>query len=188
MGVSLCRISLGLLLPDDGSKPVTMTLAGRHGRNAELIAMEGLPVTGTEFGLSGLSLAWTWEERSYAIHLKPAIGVASHFQVLDDGTIAGPECSCHCGRTGDTPREPESVAARADADAKSRQVAPHGPPLIRGERLAHFAHEELLICLIGSLPCEEVVRDPAASRAWPRRRHLPVLATTALATSTDDTR
>ena len=36
----------------------------------------------------------------------------------------------------DTPREPETVAALADADADSQQVAPRGPPLTHGEKEA----------------------------------------------------
>ena len=36
----------------------------------------------------------------------------------------------------DTPSVPEQVAALADADADSQQVAPRGPPLTRGEREA----------------------------------------------------
>ena len=127
-----CRAAVSIedyILPDDGSMPVIMTLAGHHGRNAGVIAMEGLPVISTEFGLRGLSLAWTWEEGSYAIYLKPATGVALHFQVLADGTVVGPESSYHCERTDDVPRKLVNLAEPTDADASSLQMARRDMPL-----------------------------------------------------------
>jgi hypothetical protein len=135
-----CRVALSVgdyILPDDrSSMPVIMTLAGHHGRNAGFIDMEGLPVISTNFGVRGLSLAWTWDEGSSALYLKPANGVASHFQLLRDGTVVGPESSYHCKRTGDKWRASENLAARAEADATSPLVARLSAPLTRGEKEA----------------------------------------------------
>ena len=127
-----CRAAVSVgdhVLPDNGSMPVTMTLAGNHGRNAGLIDMEGLPVIGTKFRLKGQSLAWTWEEDSYAVYLKPATGVASHYQLLGDGTVVGPESNYQCERSDDNPRKPGNLAAPADADASSLQMARRDVPI-----------------------------------------------------------
>ena len=112
----------GYILPDDGSMPVIMTLVGHHGRNAGFIDMVGLPVIGTKFGVRGLSLAWTWEEGSSAVYLNPATGGASHYILLNDSTVVGPESSYNCERSDNIPRRLGNVAVHAaamDVAAKS---------------------------------------------------------------------
>lgn len=125
-----CRaaVSFGnFVLPDDSGMPVTMTLAGHHGRGAGLVDVDGLPVIGTEFGLRGLSLAWTWEEGSYAIVLKPDTGVALHYEFPDDGTAVEPESGYRCRRTDGALRQAGNAVAPADTD---------DGPLTPGEREA----------------------------------------------------
>ena len=116
------------ILPDDGSKPVTMTLSGHHGRNAGLIDMTGLPVIATSFGLRGLSLAWTWEEGSSAIYLKPDTGVASHYQFPDDETAVEPESSYICERTDDTGSHMETGGRSSSSDSDMSGLTPRLRP------------------------------------------------------------